>query len=76
MTRSILVPLDGSPFSEHALPYARSIARRTGARVRVVHAHWPVDPVYPDWPLPSDERWDAEARSRQLEVLRRLRPAE
>jgi hypothetical protein len=31
MYRSILVPLDGSPFGEHALPLAREVARRTGA---------------------------------------------
>jgi nucleotide-binding universal stress UspA family protein len=31
MYRSILVPLDGSAFSEHALPLALSIARRAKA---------------------------------------------
>ena len=29
MYRTILVPLDGSPFAEHALPLALSIARRS-----------------------------------------------
>lgn len=33
MYRTLLVPLDGSPFSEHALPAALSIARRAGAHL-------------------------------------------
>src|SRR5512140_1097579 len=39
MYRSILVPLDGSAFREHALPLAAGIARRSGARLRLVHVH-------------------------------------
>lgn len=38
----ILVPLDGSPLAERALPYAETLARRTGARLvllRTVEAH-------------------------------------
>lgn len=39
--RSVMVPLDGSPFSEHALPLALEIARRSQARLLVVHvASW------------------------------------
>ena len=37
MYRSILVPLDGSAFSEHALPMARLLAQRSGATLRLVH---------------------------------------
>jgi nucleotide-binding universal stress UspA family protein len=37
MIRTILVPLDGSAFGEHALPLALGIARRAGATVRLVH---------------------------------------
>jgi nucleotide-binding universal stress UspA family protein len=37
MYRSIMVPLDGSPFGEHALPLALTIARRAGATVDLVH---------------------------------------
>jgi nucleotide-binding universal stress UspA family protein len=33
MYRTIVVPLDGSPFSEHALPLALGIAQRAGARL-------------------------------------------
>ena len=31
MYRSLLVPLDGSAFAEHALPLALGLARRSGA---------------------------------------------
>jgi nucleotide-binding universal stress UspA family protein len=34
--RTILVPVDGSPGAEHALPYALSLARRTGTEVALV----------------------------------------
>jgi nucleotide-binding universal stress UspA family protein len=37
MFSSILIPLDGSWFGEHAIPSAVSIARRTGARIHLVH---------------------------------------
>jgi nucleotide-binding universal stress UspA family protein len=42
MFRSLLVPLDGSSFSEHALPFALSIAKRAGAAVQLVHVHTPL----------------------------------
>jgi nucleotide-binding universal stress UspA family protein len=38
MTKTILVPLDGSPLSERAVPYAQVLARRLGARVLLVRA--------------------------------------
>ena len=37
--RSILTPLDGSAFSEHALPMACQIALRDKAILRLVHVH-------------------------------------
>lgn len=36
MYRTILLPLDGSPFSESAIPVALSLARRTGAELRLL----------------------------------------
>jgi nucleotide-binding universal stress UspA family protein len=39
MLRSILVPLDGSTFGEHALPIAASLARRAGATLHLAHVH-------------------------------------
>jgi nucleotide-binding universal stress UspA family protein len=39
MFRTILVPLDGSAFAEQALPWALSIARRSGAMLDLVRGH-------------------------------------
>ena len=39
---SVLVPVECSPFSEHALPLALSIANWAGATLQVVHVHAPV----------------------------------
>jgi nucleotide-binding universal stress UspA family protein len=41
MYQKILVPLDGSPFSEEILPLAIGAARRTGAELRLVHVMEP-----------------------------------
>lgn len=37
--RQLLVPLDGSLASEHAIPYAIQIARRSRADIRLVYVH-------------------------------------
>jgi nucleotide-binding universal stress UspA family protein len=39
MYRSILVPLDGSPFGEHALPPALAIAQSAAAYLHLAHVH-------------------------------------
>src|SRR5688572_29499722 len=36
---TVLVPLDGTPAAEHALPYAVALARRSGAEVAVAHVY-------------------------------------
>ena len=41
MYQSILVPLDGSPFSATALPVAAAFARRTGAELHLVTVYDP-----------------------------------
>jgi nucleotide-binding universal stress UspA family protein len=41
MLRSLLVALGGTPFGEHALPLAVSLARRTGAELHLVHVNVP-----------------------------------
>jgi nucleotide-binding universal stress UspA family protein len=40
--RTVLVPVDGSPASEPALPLAAGIARRAGARVVLAHVYSPL----------------------------------
>ncbi len=40
VAQTIVVPLDGSPFAERALPIARAVARRVGAQIVLVAAHW------------------------------------
>src|SRR5687767_948680 len=41
MIRTVLVPLDGSPLAEHALPLALGVARRAGAAVCLAHVRKP-----------------------------------
>jgi nucleotide-binding universal stress UspA family protein len=41
MYRTVMVPLDGSAFGEHALPLALTIAQRSGAAVHLVHVAVP-----------------------------------
>src|SRR5688572_8786696 len=42
MVERILLPLDGSPFGERALPYALRLASATGARLILMHGHAPL----------------------------------
>lgn len=44
----VLVPLDGSATAEHAIPYARRIARLSSAELGLVHVH-----ASPSRPMPS-----------------------
>lgn len=46
MLRSILVPLDGSEFSERSLPLAGEVARASGAAVHLAHVHVPHEPEH------------------------------
>lgn len=70
MYRSILVPLDGSPLSERALPLAQDLACRTGAALHLAHVHIPSSaPLYTsDLPL-SDTRPDERARESERAYL-------
>jgi nucleotide-binding universal stress UspA family protein len=67
MYRSILVSLDGSSFSEQALPLALSLARRTGAALHLAHVLTPVV-VYPDVVL-ANAGLEAQLRDRQRAYL-------
>ena len=46
MYHSIVVPLDGSPFGEQALPLGLSIAQRAETSIDLVHVHVPLAPMY------------------------------
>ena len=39
MLQSLLVPLDGSEFSERTLPLAHGLAKATGASLHLAHVH-------------------------------------
>ncbi len=70
MFRSILVPLDGSPLAEHALPFAMSIARRAKAKLDVVLVHVP-GAYQDDY---TSEDLEAEAKQREAAYLAQLKP--
>ena len=69
MYRSLLVPLDGSPFAEQALPMALSLARRAGASVHVVLVHVPFTAVYADSIAPGTCEAEASALEQQRVYL-------
>jgi nucleotide-binding universal stress UspA family protein len=80
MPNSVLVPVDGSNFAEHALPYALGIARRTGATLHLALVHVPVESVSPHYPLADAmEAHDEEQRDSDTaymeELAKRLEPA-
>jgi nucleotide-binding universal stress UspA family protein len=80
MFGSVLVPLDGSPFAEHALPLARAVARRAGAELDLVRVHglYALKDPAASW-CPYDPAQDAECRREEEAYLanlaRRLREA-
>ena len=78
MLRSLLVPLDGSTFSERSLPFAGKIARATGASLHLAQVHVPYEP---DSLLGSTQfqlegvnvaEYDAQHRDREEDYLTRL----
>jgi nucleotide-binding universal stress UspA family protein len=75
MIRSVLVPLDGSSLSEHALPLAAAVARRAGARLVLARVHELLPPAYGvgvrfaekvDGALKEKERAELDAVRRRL----------
>ena len=59
MIERILLPLDGAPLAERALPYAMRLASATGARLILMHATVPTT-------TPSTPDFDVEGFARQL----------
>lgn len=81
MPNKVLVPVDGSNFAEHALPYALGVARRTGATLHLALVHVPADIGASTYPLAdATESRDAELRehdSAYMEgLVERLKPAD
>lgn len=82
MSNDILVPLDGSPLADAAIPHAAELARRTGSGLHLVRVHTPMvvglvldAPAFvldPD----LDKELEAEARAwltrRATEVLAQM----
>jgi nucleotide-binding universal stress UspA family protein len=66
MFRSLLVPLDRSPFAEQALPFALSIARRANARLELVevHASYAWNDRHACW-APFDDALDASWKQQE-----------
>jgi len=76
MYRTILVPVDGSPFGEAALPLALSMAQRASAVLRLVHVMPPMGTIYSEAPLYIDSSLERELfehqRARNQTYLERL----
>ena len=71
MARSILVPLDGSTFGEHALPLAMSMAKRLDASLNLMHVHSLLDATYAELQV-FDNTLDQELRDREREYLHKV----
>jgi len=68
MSRTVIVPLDGSRFAEQALPLATAIARAAGSSLHLVHVHQSL--VFEGLPYSEhDQGWDIEARRQELDYL-------
>lgn len=63
----ILVPLDGSPRAERALPLALSIAREGNAQVHLALVHVP--DAYSDYEFPGAEDLEFDAKARERAYL-------
>ncbi len=71
---SILVPLDGSPFAEHALPCACEIARRVSATLHLVHIHTlSTTPIYIEGYPVIDENLASLSREHERMYLEQVK---
>jgi len=67
--RSILVPLDGSPFGEHALPLATALASTAAATIEAVLVHRPLISDRNLEGLPSIEQLEQQVRAEEQGYL-------
>jgi nucleotide-binding universal stress UspA family protein len=74
MYRTLIVPLDGSPLAEQALPVATMLASRGGAKLVLIRVHnsYPVEPIAAALEAPNDARWDEILRTDENEYLARI----
>jgi len=68
MIRSILVPLDGSTFGEHALPMAMAMAKHMEASLNLIHVHSLLDATYAELQV-FDNTLDQELRKKERDYL-------
>lgn len=70
MYADILVPIDGSSFSEYAIPYASAIARRSGAKLHVVVVHTSLARHVADIsPTRLFQEWEDDYRVKEAKYL-------
>lgn len=70
----VLVPIDGSDFSEQALHFACDLARRTSSPLHIVQVHALTHPIaYPEIVPPYEPDWETALRIHQREHLIKLR---
>jgi nucleotide-binding universal stress UspA family protein len=69
MYRTILVPLDGSTFAEHALPLALSLARRSHAELHLVTVSTPLTQAYIEGVFVGSPDMESEAAGRYKTYL-------
>lgn len=72
MYQNILVPVDGSPFGEQALPLALSLARRAGAVLHLVRVHVSIVPMYGRYGMIADAELERIAREQEKDYLEQL----
>ena len=72
MYETILVPVDGSPIAERAIPYAIDLARRTGAYLHIVQVHTPEPALSPDGVGISYAMWDQELKEQESAYLHEI----
>lgn len=70
MYRRVMVPLDGSAFAEHALPYAALAAGQAGGALELVLVHTSYSVATMDAAIHETiERWQADQREREADYL-------
>ncbi len=69
MVRSILVPLDGSSFAEHALPMALTLARRAKADLSLVLVHVPLAAIYAETRHGLETAYDPFLKKQEQDYL-------